>query len=62
MSEKEFKVNDCITLKLEDGKTNIYINDKMFQQFKYLVFNIPIDDMEEYDEIYQLTICKNTTN
>ena len=31
---KEFKVNDYITLKLEDDKTSIYVNGMLFQQCK----------------------------
>ncbi len=38
---KEFKVNKSITLKLENNKTNIYINDELFLQCKFLLLNIP---------------------
>jgi len=47
----EYKINDLITLKLEDGKTNIYVNGEEFIQCKYLLINIPIQDIELYDEI-----------
>ncbi len=40
---KEFKVNEYITLKLEDDITNIYINDILFRQCKILLLNIPND-------------------
>ena len=30
IQSKEFKVNDYITLKLEDGKTNIYADGELF--------------------------------
>ncbi|MHA1933460.1 MAG: hypothetical protein ACW96X_13025, partial [Promethearchaeota archaeon] len=50
-SEKEFKVNEYITLKLEEGKTNIYIEGKLFQQCKSLLMNIPNDDISSFDEI-----------
>ena len=47
----EFKVNDYITLKLNQGKTDIYINGENFKQCKRLVINIPLDDIKEYDSI-----------
>ena len=40
---KEFKVNEYITLKLEDDITNIYIKDILFRQCKLLILNIPND-------------------
>ena len=47
----EFIINDYIALKLEDGKTNIYVLGELFIQCKYLLMNIPIQDIERYDEI-----------
>jgi hypothetical protein len=47
----EFRINDFITLKLEDNKTNIYVLGEEFVQCKYLLMNIPIQDIEIYDEI-----------
>lgn len=47
----EFKINDFIMLKLEDGKTNIYVLGEEFIQCKYLLINIPVQDIELYDEI-----------
>lgn len=38
-SKKIFKVNEYITLKLENRKTNIYIKDKKFIQCKKLLLN-----------------------
>ncbi|TFG24292.1 MAG: leucine-rich repeat domain-containing protein [Promethearchaeota archaeon] len=48
-----FKVNDYLTLKLEDGITNIYIkgDDYPYLQCKYLLFNISEENREKYDEI-----------
>ena len=48
---KEFKVNEYITLKLEHGKTNIYIKNQLFQQCKFLLLHIPIDTISNFDEI-----------
>ncbi len=47
----EFVVNDFITLRLEDEKTNIYILGEKFIQCKYLLLDIPVQDFEKYDEI-----------
>jgi len=51
LPSKEFKINKYITLKLEDGITNIYVNGMKFNQCKYLVFNINLNDVEKYDKI-----------
>jgi len=48
---EEFKVNDFITLKLEKGKTIIYINDKKFLHCKYLLIDIPINKIKDFDDI-----------
>ena len=48
---KEFQVNKFITLKLEDGKTNIYIDGELFEQCRFLLVNIPIDEISYFDEI-----------
>lgn len=47
----EFKVNDYLTLKLEEEKTNIYVKEVLFNQCKYLMLNIPIEETENFDEI-----------
>ena len=47
----EFIINDFITLKLEDGATNIYVLGEEFIQCKYLLINIPVQDIELYDVI-----------
>lgn len=48
---KEFQVNKYITLKLEDGKTNIYIDGELFEQCKFLLLNIPVSEISYFDEI-----------
>ncbi|MHA1252056.1 MAG: leucine-rich repeat domain-containing protein [Candidatus Helarchaeota archaeon] len=56
--QKTFKVNEYITLKLENDKTNICINGKLLHQCRYLLFVNPqlnkaqknitsIDDIED---------------
>jgi hypothetical protein len=48
---KEFQVNDYITLKLEDAKTIIYVAGERFQQCKYLLIDIPLEEVESFEEI-----------
>ncbi len=47
----EFIVNDFLSLRLEGGKTNIYINGKRFNQCKFLMLDIPIEETARFDEI-----------
>ena len=53
-----FKVNEHLTLKLEGNETNIYVNYKKFIQCKYLLLNIPVEKIEDFD-IYVCQICGN---
>ncbi len=48
---KEFEINKFLKLKLEAGKTNIYVKGRKFQQCMFLLLNIPVDRIEDYDEI-----------
>lgn len=48
---QEFIVNDYITLKLEDGVTNIYVKDQLFKQCKFLLLNILVERISSFDEI-----------
>ncbi|MHA1931117.1 MAG: hypothetical protein ACW96X_01180 [Promethearchaeota archaeon] len=48
---QEFQINEYITLKLEEGKTNIYINGKLFEQCKFLLLNIPVKEISDLNEI-----------
>jgi len=51
MALTKFIINDNITLKLEDGKTIIYVAGKRFNQCKYLLLNILVGKVNLYDEI-----------
>jgi len=48
---KDFKINDFLTLKLEGGRTIIYVNNRPFRQCMYLLLDISVDRVEKYDEI-----------
>ncbi len=47
--EKEFKVNDLITLKLENRKTTIYVGGERFMQCKYLLLVNPHERAEQFE-------------
>jgi len=47
----EFKINEFITLKLENEETNIYIKDQLFNQCKNLLLNIPAENVSSLNEI-----------
>ncbi len=44
---QEFKVNDLLTLKLENSKTVIYVKGKKFRQCMYLLVNKKVDELED---------------
>jgi len=48
---QEFRVNEYLTLRLEDECTIIYVGKMRFRQCKYLLLNIHIDEMQFLDEI-----------
>ena len=48
---KTFVLNDYLMLKLEDKRTYIYVDGKRFRQCIRLMLNIPVDQVEQYDEI-----------
>ena len=52
-SEEKFRIGKYITLKLEEGKTNIYIQNHLFNQCKFLFIptNSNFDDIYSIDEV-----------
>ena len=59
-STREFEINKYIKLKLEAGTTNIYVKGRKFQQCMYLLLNIPVDRIEDYDEIESIDEAAET--
>lgn len=53
----KFRVNDFISLKLENDKTEIYVLGEKFIQCKFLLINIPI---ESYDSLGEGTSIDST--
>ncbi|MFX1363581.1 MAG: hypothetical protein ACFFCE_09780 [Promethearchaeota archaeon] len=49
--EREFVINEYITLKLIKGKTEIYVAGEPFHQCKYLLLNLTKKDFTKFDNI-----------
>lgn len=47
----EFKINEYITLRLEEDETNIYVNGTLFRHCKYLLIEIPTEEISFFDQI-----------
>ncbi len=44
---KEYKVNDHIILRLENEKTNIYVDGELFNQCKYVLMRKTVDELKD---------------
>ena len=42
----KFTINYLLELKLEDGRTNIYVNNQLFMHCKYILLNFPIGELK----------------
>ena len=51
VSTLSYKLNQYLTLKLERGNTEIYINNQPFRQCKFLLINIPKESIHRFDNI-----------
>ncbi|TFF88388.1 MAG: hypothetical protein EU549_03150, partial [Promethearchaeota archaeon] len=51
---KKFKINEHLTLKLEDNRTNIYVHGELFRQCSFLLLNIPVEDIPKFDNIQSI--------
>ncbi|TXT62844.1 MAG: hypothetical protein BAJALOKI1v1_840004 [Promethearchaeota archaeon] len=49
--EREYRINEHLTLKLVRGETVIFIDDKPFHQCKYLLLNLSQKDFTKFDNI-----------
>ena len=48
---KDYVVNDFLKLRLEQGRTHIYVKNRLFMQCMYLLLNIPTNKIRQYDNI-----------
>ena len=51
---KEFKVNEYLTLKLINHYTDIFVNNELFIQCKFLMLNIPIDKLNDFNKLLSI--------
>ena len=51
IATKEFQINEYLTVKLENDKTNIYVNREYFSHCKFLLLEIPTEDPYRTEEI-----------
>ena len=51
MAEKEFKVNEYITLKLERNRTKIYVNKEGFEQCYIISVNVQVEKITSLNEV-----------
>ncbi len=50
----EYKINNFITLKLEQGNTVIYVKNEKFLQCKYLLIEIPKDRIKDFNDFMSI--------
>ncbi len=48
---KEFQINRFLKLRLENGKTSIYIKDQLFRQCKFLLINIDPNNASNFEGV-----------
>jgi len=48
---EQFKINDYLTIKLEEYSTNIYVKNQLFRQCRFLMLNIPVEEAGQFVEI-----------
>ncbi len=46
-----FTINEFLSLKLENGRSNVYVKGRRFSQCMYLLLNIPVSKVDRYEEI-----------
>ena len=58
MIAREFRINQYLSVRLEDGKANIYVDGKRFIQCRQLVLNIPLIEGEDYSALQSIDEMK----
>ncbi len=59
---EDFKINDFLTVKFEDGKTNIYVGKEYFSHCKYLLLHIPVNEQNLTDHIQSIDEAAENLN
>lgn len=50
----EFRINEHLSVRLEEGKTIIYVDNERFSQCKFLLLNIRVDEIKSLDKIQSI--------
>ncbi|MFX1487951.1 MAG: hypothetical protein ACFFBI_02315 [Promethearchaeota archaeon] len=60
----KFQINKLLDLRLEGDKTNIYVNNRLFIQCKYLLLNLPCDRLEFIEDVISIddTVEKSSSS
>ena len=58
----EFRINEHLSVRLEEGKTIIYVNNERFSQCKFLLLNIEVDEIKTFDEIRSIDEASEKLN
>ncbi len=58
---EEFVINEYLVIKLEEDSVNIYVNNEMFRQCKYLLLVNPLEE-ENHEEINSIDEAKDLLN
>ena len=59
---KEFQINKFLKLRLENGKTNIYVNDRLFRQCKFLMINIGSNNASNFEDVTSIDEAEKILN
>ncbi|UCD02108.1 MAG: hypothetical protein JSV23_03575 [Promethearchaeota archaeon] len=47
----KFTINEFLDLRLEDGKTNIYVNNELFMHCKHILLTVPLDEIDDFNSV-----------
>ena len=62
VATQEYKINQYLTLKLENEKVNIYVNDKLVNMCKHLILELPLQDVDRFNEFNSIDEIANNSN
>ena len=54
MGKREFTINEFLTLKLQGRKTYIYVAGEKFIQCRFLMLNLPVEEIGDLDEVQSI--------
>lgn len=51
MRKRSFRIGKFLEIRLENNNTNVYVNNEIFNQCKYLLLNLDKNNLKKYDSI-----------